>query len=35
LILEFEKEFNLVIPDEQADKIRTVGEAMAFIESNV
>jgi len=35
LIMEFEKEFNLVIPDEQADKIKTVGEAIAFLESNV
>lgn len=35
LIMEFEKEFNLVIPDEQADKIKTVGEAIAFLESNL
>ena len=35
LIMEFEKEFNLVIPDEQADKIKTVVEAIAFLESNV
>ncbi|QQR99218.1 MAG: acyl carrier protein [Sphingobacteriales bacterium] len=35
LIMEFEKEFNIVIPDEQADKIKTVGEAIAFLEANV
>jgi acyl carrier protein len=35
LIMEFEKEFNIVIPDEQADRIKTVGEAIAFLEANV
>jgi len=35
LIMEFEKEFNLIIPDEQADKIKTVGEAIAYLEANV
>jgi acyl carrier protein len=35
LIMEFEKEFNIAIPDDQAEKIGTVGEAIAFIESNV
>ncbi len=34
LIMEFEKEFNITIPDDQAEKITTVGEAVAFIESN-
>ena len=34
LIMEFEKEFNITIPDDQAEKITTVGEAIAFIESN-
>jgi len=34
LIMEFEKEFNISIPDEQAEKIGTVGEAIAYIESN-
>jgi acyl carrier protein len=35
LIMEFEKEFNISIPDEQAEKIQTVGEAVSYIESNV
>lgn len=35
LIMEFEKEFNIAIPDEDAEKIGTVGEAIAYIESNV
>ena len=34
LIMEFEKEFNLSIPDEEAEKIGTVGEAINYIESN-
>jgi len=34
LIMEFEKEFNLSIPDEQAEKIGTVGEAISYIEAN-
>ena len=34
LIMEFEKEFNLSIPDDQAEKISTVGDAVAFIEAN-
>lgn len=33
LIMEFEKEFNMAIPDEQAEKIATVGEAIAYIEN--
>ncbi|MDR2148296.1 MAG: acyl carrier protein [Tannerella sp.] len=32
LIMEFEKEFNLSIPDDQAEKISTVGDAIAYIE---
>jgi acyl carrier protein len=35
LIMEFEKEFEVSIPDEQAEKITTVGSAIAFIEANV
>ena len=31
LIMEFEKEFNIAIPDDQAEKIATVGDAVAFI----
>lgn len=34
LIMEFEKEFNLQIPDDQAEKIGTVGEAISYIENN-
>ncbi|MDR4989052.1 MAG: acyl carrier protein [Bacteroidales bacterium] len=34
LIMEFEKEFNLAIPDDQAEKIGTVGEAIAYIENS-
>ncbi len=34
LIMEFEKEFNLAIPDDQAEKISTVGEAIAYIEKD-
>jgi acyl carrier protein len=34
LIMEFEKEFNIGIPDDQAEKIGTVGEAIAYIEEN-
>ena len=32
LIMEFEKEFDLAIPDDQAEKISTVGEAIKHIE---
>jgi len=32
LIMEFEKEFDLAIPDDQAEKISTVGEAINHIE---
>lgn len=34
LIMEFEKEFGLSIPDDQAEKIATVGDAIAYIEAN-
>ena len=34
LIMEFEKEFNIAIPDDQAEKIATVGEAVKYIEEN-
>jgi len=35
LIMEFEKEFDLAIPDDEAEKISTVGEAIAHIESAI
>ncbi len=31
LIMEFEKEFNIAIPDDQAEKIQTVGDAINFL----
>ena len=34
LIMEFEKEFNLSIPDDQAENIGTVGQAVAYLEEN-
>ena len=34
LIMEFETEFGISIPDDQAEKISTVGDAIAYIENN-
>ncbi|MDD2346571.1 MAG: acyl carrier protein [Bacteroidales bacterium] len=34
LIMEFEKEFNIAIPDDQAEKIATVGDAITYIENS-
>lgn len=31
LIMEFEKEFNITIPDEDTQKISTVGDAIAYV----
>ena len=33
LIMEFEKEFDITIPHEEAEKIATVGDAIDFLES--
>ena len=33
-IMEFEKEFGISIPDDQAEKIQTVGDAISYIEAN-
>lgn len=33
LIMEFEKEFGISIPDEEAEKISTVGDAITHIEA--
>jgi len=33
LIMEFEKEFDISIPDEEAEKIQTVGQAISYLES--
>jgi len=35
LIMELEKEWNISIPDEEAEKISTVGQAVAYLEKNV
>ena len=35
LIMEFEKEFELSIPDEHAENIATVGNAIAYLEQHV
>jgi acyl carrier protein len=35
LIMEFEKEFNISIPDEAAEKINTVGDAVQYLEEHV
>ena len=34
LIMEFEKEFSISIPDDQAEKIATVGQAVDYITAN-
>ena len=35
LVMEFEKSFNLTIPDEDAEKISTVGDAVNYVTSHV
>ncbi|KAA3639142.1 MAG: acyl carrier protein [Bacteroidetes bacterium] len=35
LIMEFEKEFDVSIPDEKAEHIETVGQAVEFLESEL
>lgn len=35
LIMEFEKEFDLSIPDEDAENIATVGDAVTYIEGKL
>ena len=34
LIMEFEKEFGITIPDDKAEGIKTVGDAISYIEAN-
>jgi acyl carrier protein len=34
LIMEFEKEFNIASPDDQAENIQTVGDAVNYITTN-
>ena len=35
LIMEFEKEFGISIPDEDTQKIATVGDAIAYVENKL
>jgi len=35
MIMEFEKEFEISIPDDQAEKISTVGDAIEYIKSKI
>lgn len=35
IIMAFEKEFDIKIPEEQSEKIATVGDAIAFVEAEV
>lgn len=35
LVMEFEHTFNITIPDEEAEKIKTVGEAIQYLEQKV
>ena len=35
LVMEFEDEFEINIPDEDAEKIQTVGDAIQYIESKM
>ena len=34
LVMEFEDEFDLTIPDEEAEKILTVGDAIKYVEAH-
>ncbi len=35
LIMEFEKTFDISIPDEEAENIQTVGQAIKYLESQL
>ena len=35
LVMEFEKEFNIDIPDEDAEKLRTVGDAINYLNQKI
>ncbi|MCX6134724.1 MAG: acyl carrier protein [Ignavibacteriales bacterium] len=35
LVMEFEKAFNVQIPDEDAEKISTVGDAVSYLKAKV
>ena len=34
LVMAFEEEFGMEIPDEEAEKLRTVGDAIGYIQNN-
>ncbi len=34
-VMEVEKEFNITIPDEEATKLTTVGDAVKYIEAHI
>ncbi|MDE6277654.1 MAG: acyl carrier protein [Muribaculaceae bacterium] len=34
LIMDLEKEFNITIPEDKAEEIKTVGDAIAFVEAS-
>ena len=35
LVMEFEDEFDISIPDEDAEKIQTVGQAIVYVEAHL
>ena len=35
LVMEFEDEFDISIPDEEAEKIQTVGQAIDYVEAHL
>ena len=35
LVMAFEKEFDIDIPDEEAEKLRTVGDAMKYLHDKI
>ena len=35
LVMAFEKEFDIDIPDEEAEKLRTVGDAMNYLHEKI
>jgi acyl carrier protein len=35
LVMAFEKEFDIDIPDEEAEKLRTVGDAMSYLHQKI
>lgn len=35
IVMEFEREFDITIPDGETEKIKTVGEAIKFVEESV